>query len=207
MLGKKENNYFNMLAELVDYSCEAANLLQNTLVNFNINEIEEKIHEMHNIEHEADVKKHDMMNKLAKEFITPIERGDIIDIAHYIDNVTDDIEEVLTRIYMYNIREIKKEAIDFSNIIINNCNGLKKIMREFYNYKKSSEIPKLIISINDLEEEGDRLYFSTLRNLYTTSKDPIELMTWTDTLKYFEKCCDACESVANLVESVIMKNS
>ncbi|WP_294189472.1 DUF47 family protein [uncultured Clostridium sp.] len=207
MLGKKENNYFNMLAELVDYSCEAANLLQNTLVNFNINEIEEKIHEMHNIEHEADVKKHDMMNKLAKEFITPIERGDIIDIAHYIDNVTDDIEEVLTRIYMYNIREIKKEAIDFSNIIIKNCNGLKKIMREFYNYKKSAEIQKLIISINDLEEEGDRLYFSTLRNLYTTSKDPIELMTWTDTLKYFEKCCDACESVANLVESVIMKNS
>ena len=207
MLGKKENNYFNMLAELVDYSCEAANLLQNTLVNFNINEIEERIHEMHNIEHEADVKKHDMMNKLAKEFITPIERGDIIDIAHYIDNVTDDIEEVLTRIYMYNIREIKKEAIDFSNIIINNCNGLKKIMREFYNYKKSVEIQKLIININDLEEEGDRLYFSTLRNLYTTSKDPIELMTWTDTLKYLEKCCDACESVANLVESVIMKNS
>lgn len=207
MLGKKENNYFNMLAELVDYSCEAANLLQNTLVNFNINEIEERIHEMHNIEHEADVKKHDMMNKLAKEFITPIERGDIIDIAHYIDNVTDDIEEVLTRIYMYNIREIKKEAIDFSNIIINNCNGLKKIMREFYNYKKSVEIQRLIININDLEEEGDRLYFSTLRNLYTTSKDPIELMTWTDTLKYFEKCCDACESVANLVESVIMKNS
>lgn len=202
MLGKKENNYFNMLAELVDYSCEAANLLQNTLVNFNINEIEEKIHEMHNIEHEADVKKHDMMNKLAKEFITPIERGDIIDIAHYIDNVTDDIEEVLTRIYMYNIREIKKEAIDFSNIIINNCNGLKKIMREFYNYKKSSEIPKLIISINDLEEEGDRLYFSTLRNLYTTSKDPIELMTWTDTLKYFEKCCDACESVAPLSDEL-----
>ena len=207
MLGKKENNYFNMLAELVDYSCEAANLLQDTLVNFNSDVIEEKIHEMHNIEHEADVKKHDMMNKLAKEFITPIERGDIIDIAHYIDNVTDDIEEVLTRIYMYNITNIKKEAIEFSDIIIKNCYGLKKIMGEFHNYKKSSEIQKLIISINDLEEEGDRLYFDTLRNLYTTSKDPVELMTWTDTFKYFEKCCDACESVANLVESVIMKNS
>lgn len=207
MLGKKENNYFNMLAELVDYSCEAANLLQDTLVNFNSDVIEEKIHEMHSIEHEADVKKHDMMNKLAKEFITPIERGDIIDIAHYIDNVTDDIEEVLTRIYMYNITNIKKEAIEFSDIIIKNCDGLKKIMGEFHNYKKSSEIQKLIISINDLEEEGDRLYFDTLRNLYTTSKDPVELMTWTDTFKYFEKCCDACESVANLVESVIMKNS
>lgn len=207
MLGKKENNYFDMLSELVDYSCKAANLLQKTLLNFNEDKIEDKIQEMHEIEHTADVKKHDMMNKLAKEFITPIERGDIIDIANYIDNVTDDIEEILTRIYMYNITEIKKEAIDFSSIIIKNCDGLKKIMAEFHNYKKSTEIQKLIIGINDLEEEGDRLYFSTLRNLYTTSKDPIELMTWTDTLKYFEKSCDACESVANLVESVIMENS
>ena len=207
MLGKKDNNYFEMLAELVDYSCEAAALLQSTLANFNLDEIEDKINEMHNIEHTADIKKHDMMNKLAKEFITPIERGDIVDMANYIDNVTDGIEEVLIRIYMYNIRDIKQEAIEFSNIIIKNCDELNKIMKEFHYFKKSSEIHKLIIDINALEEEGDRLYFSTLRNLYISSKDPIELMTWTDTFKYFEKCCDACESVANLVESVIMKNS
>ena len=207
MLGKKDNNYFEMLAELVDYSCEAAALLQNTLANFNLDEIEDKINEMHNIEHTADIKKHEMMNKLAKEFITPIERGDIVDMANYIDNVTDGIEEVLIRIYMYNIRDIKQEAIEFSNIIIKNCDELNKIMKEFHYFKKSSEIHKLIIDINALEEEGDRLYFSTLRNLYISSKDPIELMTWTDTFKYFEKCCDACESVANLVESVIMKNS
>ena len=206
-MGRKGNNYFEMLAELVDYSCDAANLLQSTLSNFDVNEVEKKIHEMHDIEHTADLKKHDMMNKLAGEFITPIERGDIIDIAHYIDNVTDDIEEVLIRIYMYNIRDIKREAIDFSNIIIKSCNELKKIMKEFHNFKKSSEIQKLIININGLEEEGDRLYFSTIRKLYTTSKDPIELMTWTDIFNDLEKCCDAFESVANLIESVIMKNS
>ena len=207
MLGKKENNYFEMLSELVDYSFEAANLLESTLMNFNVKDIEKKIEEMHNIEHKADIKKHDMMSKLAKEFITPIERGDIIDIAHYIDNVTDDIEEVLRRIYMFNIQDIKKEAIDFSKIIIKNCFELKKIMKEFHNFKKSTEIHRIIININDLEEEGDRLYFNTIRELYVTSKDPIEIMTWTNTLKYFEKCCDACENVANLVESVIMKNS
>ncbi|MDV4151563.1 DUF47 family protein [Clostridium sp. AL.422] len=207
MIGKKDNNYFEMLAELVDYSYDAANLLQSTLLNFDSNEIQKKIEEMHTIEHAADVKKHEMMNKLAKEFITPIERGNIIEIAHYIDNVTDAIEDILTRIYMFNITDIKKEAIDFSNIIIKNCAELKKIMKEFHNFKKSSKISKLVISINDLEEEGDRLYISSIRNLYTTSKDPIELATWTDTFKYFERCCDAVESVANLVERVIMENS
>ena len=207
MIGKKENNYFEMLAELVDYSCDAANLLHSTLVNFNSNEIEDKIKEMHEIEHNADLKKHEMMNKLAKEFITPIERGDIIDLAHQIDNVTDSIEDVLTRIYMYNIVEIKKEALEFSNIIIKNCDVLKEVMKEFYNFKKSSKIQKLIIDINDLEEDGDKLYINTIRNLYLNSKDPVELMTWTDTFKYFERCCDVCENVANVVESVIMKNS
>lgn len=207
MIGKKDNNYFEMLAELVDYSCDAANLLNNTLVSFDASEIQEKIEEMHSIEHAADVKKHNMMEKLAKEFITPIERGDIIEMAHYIDNVTDAIEDILVRIYMFNIIDIKKEALDFTNVIIKSCNELKKILKEFYNFKKSQEIHKLIININDFEEEGDKLYTSSIRKLYITSKDPIELMTWTDTFKYFERCCDACESVANLVESVIMKNS
>ena len=207
MVRKKGNNYFEMLAELVNYSCEAANLLKDTLSNFNVDELKKRIDEMHKIEHSADIKKHEMMNKLAKEFITQIERGDIIDLAHYIDNVTDNIEDILSRIYMFNIVDIKKEALEFTNVIIKNCNELKKLMKEFHNFKKSSEINKLIISINDLEEEGDKLYINSIRNLYTGSKDPIEIMTWTDTFKYFERCCDACEDVANQVESVVMKNS
>ncbi|EEH98642.1 DUF47 family protein [Clostridium tertium] len=207
MATKKGNDYFEMLSELVDYSCSAANLLYDTLLNFEVNKIENKIEEMHKIEHSADLKKHDMMDKLLKEFITPIERGDIAELAHEIDNVTDAIEDILARIYMFNITSMRKEALDFANVIIKNCNELKGLMKEFRNYKKSQEIQKLIVNINGLEEEGDKLYIMSIRNLYTTSKDPIELMTWTDTFKYFERCCDACETAANVVESVIMKNS
>ncbi|WP_270852517.1 DUF47 domain-containing protein [Clostridium tertium] len=207
MATKKGNDYFEMLSELVDYSCSAANLLYDTLLNFEVNKIENKIEEMHKIEHSADLKKHDMMDKLLKEFITPIERGDIAELAHEIDNVTDAIEDILARIYMFNITSMRREALDFANVIIKNCNELKGLMKEFRNYKKSQEIQKLIVNINGLEEEGDKLYIMSIRNLYTTSKDPIELMTWTDTFKYFERCCDACETAANVVESVIMKNS
>lgn len=207
MATKKGNDYFEMLSELVDYSCSAANLLYDTLLNFEVNKIENKIEEMHKIEHSADLKKHYMMDKLLKEFITPIERGDIAELAHEIDNVTDAIEDILARIYMFNITSMRKEALDFANVIIKNCNELKGLMKEFRNYKKSQEIQKLIVNINGLEEEGDKLYIMSIRNLYTTSKDPIELMTWTDTFKYFERCCDACETAANVVESVIMKNS
>ena len=174
MATKKGNDYFEMLSELVDYSCSAANLLYDTLLNFEVNKIENKIEEMHKIEHSADLKKHDMMDKLLKEFITPIERGDIAELAHEIDNVTDAIEDILARIYMFNITSMRKEALDFANVIIKNCNELKGLMKEFRNYKKSQEIQKLIVNINGLEEEGDKLYIMSIRNLYTTSKDPIE---------------------------------
>lgn len=207
MASKKNNVYFEILVELVDYSCSAATLLNNTLLNFDADKIETKIKEMHEIEHNADIKKHTMMNKLAKEFITPIERGDIIELAHQIDNVTDAIEDVLARIYMFNITSIREEAIEFSNVILKNCAELKKLMEEFHNFKKSQTMHNLIVGINDLEEEGDKLYTKGIRNLFTSSKDPIELMTWKDTFEYFEKCCDACEHAANVVESVIMENS
>lgn len=207
MASKKNNVYFEILVELVDYSCSAATLLNNTLLNFNADKIGTKLEEMHTIEHNADIKKHDMMNKLAKEFITPIERGDIIELAHEIDNVTDAIEDVLVRIYMFNITSIREEAIEFSNVILRNCAQLKKLMEEFHNFKKSQTIHNLIVNINDLEEEGDKLYTKGIRKLFTSSKDPVELMTWKDTFEYFEKCCDACEHAANVVESVIMENS
>lgn len=204
---KKENDYFKMLAELVDYSCRAASLLNETLLNFDSSTLSAKIKEMHEIEHTADLKKHDMMNKLAKEFITPIDRGDIIELAHQIDNVTDAIEDILVRMHIFNITFMKKEALDFCEVIIKSCDELKKLMSEFHNFKKSRDIHNFIINLNDLEEEGDRLYTMSIRKLYTTSKDPVELMSWKDTFEYFEKCCDACESAANVVESVIMKNS
>lgn len=207
MTSKKGNDYFGMLAELVDYSCEAASLLCETLSNFDGDKLEDRIAAMHEIEHTADLKKHDMINKLAKEFITPIERGDIIELSHQIDNVTDAIEDVLVRIYMFNIKSMREEALEFCNLIIKISNKLKDLIREFRNFKKSSDIEGLIININDLEEDGDRLYTKGMRNLFTNISDPVALMTWKDIFVYFEKCCDACEHAADVVESVIMKNS
>lgn len=207
MAVKKNNDYFEMLVDLIGYSCEAASLLDNTINNFRLSQIDSKVKEMHEIEHSADVKKHEMINKLSKEFITPIERGDIIELASEIDNVTDAIEDVLVRIYMFNISIMREEALEFSNLIVRICNETSSLIKEFHNFKKSSEISKIIININDLEEEGDRIYTRSIKGFYTSVMDPIRFITWKETFEYFEKCCDACEHVADGIESVIMKNS
>ena len=87
------------------------------------------------------------------------------------------------------------------------CKVLKEIMEEFANFKKSKTLHGLIIEINALEEEGDRLFIDSMRRLHTEVTDPLEIIAWREIYNFLEKCCDACEHVADAVESVIMKNT
>lgn len=207
MARKNEYNYFDAFVKLVDYCCCASKMLDETLENFNVDELQEKMKLMHNIEHNADLEGHDMMRKLAHEFITPIEREDIVSLGHEIDNITDNIEDVLLHMYMYNIPKVRIEALEFSKLIVKSCDALKNIFEEFKNFRKSKEIHKGIVLINKLEEDGDNLYTQAVRKLHMLSNDPIEIMVWTEVINRLEKCCDACEEAANVVESIIMKNS
>ncbi|MDF3000205.1 MAG: hypothetical protein K0Q48_324 [Bacillota bacterium] len=204
---KKDDNYFSTFVELVNYSCQAANLLSEIMHNFNPDELEEKMKEMHNIEHAGDVERHIMMKKLAKEFITPIEREDIVAMADAIDNVTDAIEDVLMRMYMFNIRSMREDSLKMAEIIVKCCEALREALVEFHNFRKSHTLHGLIVEINRMEEEGDQLFTKATRNLYVQGKDPLEVYGWGRTLHYMEICCDACEDVADVIESVMMKNS
>jgi uncharacterized protein Yka (UPF0111/DUF47 family) len=97
--------------------------------------------------------------------------------------------------------------LEFVQLITKSCNSLKVVLEEFPHFKKSSTLKEKIVEVNDLEEDGDRLYHSTVHNLYANSKDPVELLVWTEIYDLLEKCCDACEDIADTVESIVMKNS
>ena len=204
---KKDHDYFSMLVDGVSYACSAAELLHNDLQHFEPDKLPQHIDEMHKIEHTADLAKHDMLEKLLKEFITPIDREDILELAGAIDDVTDSLEDVLLRMYMYNITALREEALQFSTIIIQCCSEMKTMMEEFSNFRKSKKIKDTIIEINRLEEEGDKLFTQALHRLYASPNDPTEIMVWTSLYDQLEHCCDLCEDVADVVERVILTNS
>jgi len=204
---KKENEYYRGFVDSVEYSCRAAAMLRDRLTDFRPHELKKSISELHGIEHEADVKKHELMRRLVKEFITPIEREDIMALCEKIDDVTDAIDDVLMHIYMNNITVLRDDLIPFTDLIIKCCDTLKSIMAEFPSFKRSEKLIKQIIALNTLEEEGDQLYMNAMRRLHTQSRDTIEIITWREIYELMEKCCDACEHAANVVESVIMKNT
>lgn len=207
MARKKDEYYYDTFVELVEYSCKAADLLNQILTNFKADQLLNKVKEMHKIEHAADEARHVMTKRLMKEFITPIEREDILELANSIDNLTDAIEDVVLRMYMFNITQIRPYALKMTEVIVKCCNSLKVALGEFHNFRKSKTLHELIVDVNKLEEDGDKLYAEAIRDLYVNSNDFKEVSAWQSTFHFLEKCCDACEDVSNAIESIIMKNS
>lgn len=196
-----------MLQEMAECSCRAAYHLEVILKDFDVTGISKNMKTLHAIEHEGDELRHRLMEKLMKEFITPIEREDIMAITDQIDTVTDAIEDVLLKIYMYDIQEIHKDSIAFAAIITRCCDKLLLIFKEFSNFKKSKTLFQTIIELNHLEEEGDSWYLNTVHNLHASSTDAREVAAWTEIYRCLERVCDTCEETGDLVAQVIMKNT
>lgn len=207
MSKKQDDFYFQNFIECAGYSCQAAHLLKEILSDFRPEDTRLRLDELNKIEHEADVKKHELSDRLTKAFITPIEREDIAALSEQIDDLTDKIEEVFIRIYINNVKAIRPEALKMLELVIQCCEEVCGLMREFANFRRSKELKDRIIQINSLEEEADRLYIASMHSLHSEEKDVLAVIAWREIYSYLEKCADACEHAADVVESVVMKNS
>ena len=206
MARKEKNDYFQMIEEQVAHARDAARLLNEILTDFRPNELPANRARMHEIEHGADIKKHDMMEKLIREFITPIEREDLRDMSEEIDTVTDLIEDVLNKIYIYNVAKMRPEALEFAALILRSCDDLVAIAQRLGDFRKNrEEIGHGIVEVNRLEEDGDRLYIECMARLFRSEREFAPLMAWHDLFSCLEQCLDTCEHVANVFEGVILK--
>ncbi|MEG0545952.1 MAG: DUF47 family protein [Oscillospiraceae bacterium] len=207
MSKKSDSFYYDNFIASISVSCEAAEMLKNVLSNFSSADLPKMMQEIHKIENKGDEQKHELVSGIVKAFITPIERDDIIELSHNIDNVTDGIEDILIHIYITNITSVRKEAIEFADLLINCCHATKELLTEFRNFKKSNKLNDLIIEINRIEEEGDAMYINFMRELHMKCTDPLEIMAWREVFEFFEKSCDSCEHVADIVETIIIGNT
>ena len=204
---KTSYSYFAFFCEMIDCACQASTALNNMFSDFQSKNLRQEADVIHQIEHAADLKKHDMMSQLLREFLPPIDREDIVNISHVLDEIVDLIEEVVLSLYMNDIQKCRPDVQPMMALIVKQCEELQKLMAEFENYKKSDKLLESIIVINTLEEEGDRLYLEAMRNLKLTCSDPFEMIAWRDIYSSLEDCSDACEKVADAVEEVVMKNT
>lgn len=206
-MAKGDKLYFENYAECAALAKKAATYLVECLENYDANNIEKMLEQMHTYEHGADMKKHEMNEMLAKAFVTPVDREDLDMMSQQLDTVLDLLEEVLQKLYIYNIQTIEPAAIEYAKHLVKACDLLGEIMDEFENFKKSKKLRPLIIACNDVEEECDKLYLDTMHGLTKNSTDILATISWYKIYDCLEACSDACEHVSECVGSIVMKNT
>ncbi len=206
MANKDGKYYFDVFSECSGVALEEARMLETLLQTFDRKTLPETLASMHEIEHRGDTIKHEMIEKLIKAFITPIERNDIFRLSHAIDNLTDNIEEIGIKLYVTGVEKIRPETFSFAAVLIRCCEAVHEMLGEFVNFRKSKLLKERILEINRAEEEGDALYIQVMHALYREKEAPLEIFIWSQIFSLLEDCCDTCEDIANIVEGIIIDN-
>lgn len=204
---KDEYNYFDEYIKGAEIVVESSKLLKGALENYDLKTLENEISKVHKLENDADKIIHDMRNYLIKDFLPPIDREDIVILGHRLDDVEDYIDEILINFNILNIESVREDALEFASLLIEASEAVKEALEFFKNFKKVEPIKEKVIAINILEDKGDRLYEKVMKKLYSEEKNAIEIIKWTTIYDCFENAMDACESIADEMADIIMKNS
>jgi Phosphate transport regulator (distant homolog of PhoU) len=201
----RETVFFDHFAAMLGMALEASKALEDLIVDYT--DVEKKIDNIGNIEHECDLQVHTVLKKLNVAFITPIDREDIYLITKELDNIVDNIEKTADLFIIYNIKEIKPVTLEIVKLITESIIHLQKLVDELVRLKTSKIIHNEIIEVNKIENQGDTIYKNELTRLFGDETDAVDIIRWHGIFDNLESALDACEDVADIIEGVVMKNA
>lgn len=197
----KEQDYFRMFSELAANLDTAAQLLVRFMEDGDRESIAAVILEH---EHVGDKMVHDIVRRLNKSFITPIDREDIYDLVSTVDDILDDIEAAADAMVLYRVGKPTAQARAQAEVLAK-ATAILRICMD--NLAKPKGLDEHIIAVNSLENEGDRIIRDATAQLFNGDMDPIEVIKWKDIYELLEAAIDECEHVANVIESIVLKHN
>lgn len=201
---QKDTEFFDLFVESAGFFYKGALIMDEVMLDYD--KAEEKMKEIIDLEHEADIINDSIIDKLNQTFITPIDREDIYALANGLDDGVDILQSTLQRIVMYRTGPAKSGAISLTRLIIEATGEIMKAFSLLKDIKKNQEvILEATHRIGKLESEGDRVYRHEIAYIFENVKDPIELIKWKDILENLEETLDHCEDVSDMIRGVVMK--
>jgi predicted phosphate transport protein (TIGR00153 family) len=163
----------------------------------------DKAHEIKEVEHKCDFLTHEIIQRLNKTFVTPIDREDIHMMARTLDDVMDAIDAAASLIPLYKITRVRPGARELAKIISISTDEVRRAMEAL---ERRSGVLERAVEINRLENEADRLHQRAVGQLFDEERDPIVIMKWKEIFDLLEGATDRCEDVANLLENIVVKH-
>ncbi len=194
--------FYNLFADLAERLVRATRLLSELLADPKRSDT--LISGIKDVEHEADEITRDIINRIDKTFVTPIDREDIHLLASQLDNVIDLVDGTARRAGMFHLTEVRDPARRLADVLVRSADALAESVARM-------KEPKFVVErgrvVKALEEEGDALYHEAVGALFAGSPDPLEVIKWKEMYDVLERALDECEDVANVLESIALKHA
>lgn len=197
----KDREFFTLFEAAGTNMGRAAELLEDMLRHWP--DKAELAHDILVCEQEGDRITHEIIRRLNESFVTPIDREDIYQLAGAIDDVVDYIEEASDFLGLYKIEAPMAQSQRQAEIIVAATAQITEAMPKLRSFK---DISLEVHEINRLENDGDRVVREATASLFDNGVDPMIVIRWKDVFGCLEAAIDACEQVANALESIVIKN-
>ena len=165
------------------------------------------IRQIEKLEHVGDELTHSIFNEVCTSFITPFDREDIQTLASALDDIIDYIHGSAKRIELYKVDPIHPAMIKLAELIIQSAEEINAAIAALRNMKNITKIRESLVRINSLENHADDIFDNAVARLFEDEKDAIQIIKIKEVLSALETATDKCEDVANVIETIIIKQS
>jgi uncharacterized protein len=159
------------------------------------------------LEHRGDEITHETVQALHQTWITPLDREEIHGLITGLDDVLDFIEAAGDRIALYEISEVRPEAIELARTLAAQVADIQKAVSMLTDIKDARPLLAICVSINKHEHNADQIFRKALARLFNGKNDPLEVMKWRDILDALETATDRAEDVANIIEGIVLEHA
>ena len=201
----RDERFFDLFTAVAERNVEASGLLED-LLRAEVNQRNHIVDAIKRLEHECDQLTHEVVTRLDRTFITPLDREDIHALASGLDDVIDFIDGLARRSQIFRIDKVPEGAILLANVIRRASEQLLIAVKGRGSTKDGVVLPACI-AVKRLEEEGDSLYHDWLGKAFEGNPDPVTLIKWKELYDNLERTLDQAEDTANVLESISIKHS
>jgi predicted phosphate transport protein (TIGR00153 family) len=196
------HEFFNLFDEAGANILRAAELLDRLLREWPEQEGLER--EILICEQEGDRITHDVIQLLNHKISAPIDREDVYALASALDDIVDYTEEAADFLTLYHIEAPMEQAQELSSVLRDSCRSLSIALSQLQGF---GDLHHQLVEVNRLENEGDRITREALASLFANGIDPMVVIRWKDIFERIEQAIDACETAANILETILVKHA
>ena len=199
----RDRVFFDLFVEAGENALRSARLLQEMLENWP-DDPGGLARDVLKAEQEGDRITHDIIQRLNTTFVTPIDREDIYGLATKLDDIVDYVEEAADFLGLYQIEAPMEQAQAMADVLVRSCEQLNAALGNLRGFK---DLDHYWIEIHRLENDGDRISRDAVASLFANGIDPMVVIRWKDIFAVLERAIDATETVAHILEGIVIKNA